>query len=29
MVVYITENLVNGKKYIGKDSKNNPKYKIN
>jgi len=26
MVVYITENLVNGKKYIGKDSKNNPKY---
>lgn len=26
MIVYITENLVNGKKYIGKDSKNNSKY---
>jgi group I intron endonuclease len=26
MVVYITENLINGKKYIGKDSKNNSKY---
>jgi group I intron endonuclease len=26
MVVYITENLVNNKKYIGKDSKNNSKY---
>lgn len=26
MIVYITENLINGKKYIGKDSKNNSKY---
>jgi group I intron endonuclease len=26
MVIYITENLINGKKYIGKDSKNDPKY---
>jgi hypothetical protein len=26
MVVYITQNLINGKLYIGKDSKNNPKY---
>ena len=26
MVIYLTENLVNGKKYIGKDSKNNPAY---
>lgn len=26
MVVYITQNLVNGKLYIGKDTKNNPRY---
>jgi group I intron endonuclease len=26
MVVYLTTNMVNGKKYIGKDSKNNPNY---
>jgi group I intron endonuclease len=26
MVIYITINLVNGKKYIGRDSKNNPNY---
>ena len=26
MVVYITTNLLNNKKYIGKDTKNNPKY---
>jgi len=26
MVIYLTENLINGKKYIGKDSKNNPAY---
>jgi len=26
MVIYETENLINGKKYIGKDSKNNPNY---
>lgn len=26
MIVYITKNLINGKKYIGKDIKNNPKY---
>ena len=26
MVVYLTENLVNGKKYVGMDSKNNSKY---
>lgn len=26
MVVYITKNLINGKKYIGKDSHNNPEY---
>jgi len=26
MIVYMTTNLVNGKKYIGKDVKNNPKY---
>jgi group I intron endonuclease len=26
MVVYLTINLVNGKKYIGQDSNNNPKY---
>jgi group I intron endonuclease len=26
MIVYITENLINGKKYIGKDSKNNSNY---
>lgn len=26
MVVYMTTNLINGKKYIGRDSKNNPKY---
>jgi group I intron endonuclease len=26
MVIYKTTNLVNGKQYIGKDSKNNPKY---
>jgi group I intron endonuclease len=26
MVIYITRNLINGKKYIGKDSHNNPEY---
>jgi group I intron endonuclease len=26
MVIYLTTNLINGKKYIGKDSNNNPKY---
>lgn len=26
MIVYQTTNLINGKKYIGKDIKNNPKY---
>jgi group I intron endonuclease len=26
MIIYMTTNLVNGKKYIGRDSKNNPKY---
>lgn len=26
MVVYLIENLINGKKYVGMDSKNNPKY---
>ena len=26
MVIYLTTNLVNGKRYIGKDSNNNPKY---
>jgi group I intron endonuclease len=26
MVIYMTTNLINGKKYIGRDSKNNPKY---
>jgi len=26
MIVYITTNLINNKKYIGKDSNNNPKY---
>lgn len=26
MVIYETENLINGKKYIGKDSQNNPTY---
>ena len=26
MVIYEIKNLINGKKYIGKDSKNNPNY---
>lgn len=26
MVIYITTNLINGKQYIGKDARNNPKY---
>jgi len=26
MVVYLVENLINGKRYIGMDTKNNPKY---
>ena len=26
MVIYKTTNLVNGKQYIGRDAKNNPKY---
>ncbi len=26
MIIYITTNLLNGKKYIGKDEKNNPSY---
>jgi group I intron endonuclease len=26
MVIYLTTNLINGKKYIGKDSNDNPKY---
>ena len=26
MVIYKTTNLVNGKQYIGKDTKNNPTY---
>jgi hypothetical protein len=26
MIIYITKNLINGKKYIGKDSHNNPNY---
>jgi group I intron endonuclease len=26
MIVYLTKNLINGKKYIGKDSHNNPNY---
>lgn len=26
MVIYLTTNLINGKKYIGRDSKNDPKY---
>ena len=26
MIIYITENIINNKKYIGLDSKNNPKY---
>jgi group I intron endonuclease len=26
MIIYITKNLINGKKYIGKDSFNNPEY---
>ena len=26
MIIYITRNLINGKKYIGKDSHNNPEY---
>ena len=26
MVIYKTTNLINGKIYIGQDSKNNPKY---
>ena len=28
MVIYMTTNLINGKKYIGRDSKNNPKYLV-
>jgi len=26
MIIYVTKNLINGKKYIGKDSNNNPNY---
>lgn len=26
MIIYLVENLINGKKYVGKDSKNNPEY---
>ena len=26
MIIYITKNLITGKKYIGKDSNNNPEY---